>query len=594
MRDIDLKNIWKKAIDLLESYGFEGYLVGGSLRDFVLGKTPKDWDITTKALPAQVVELFSREGYKVIETGLVHGTVTVLFENLPEEQASENSKNFLDQQASENSKNFLDQQPATKYTGIEITTYRTDGPYSDGRHPDSVRFSSSLDQDLQRRDFTINAMAYNPKTGIIDLYGGINDLENRTIRCVGQAETRFAEDSLRILRGLRFASALGFEIHRDTVQAMKVQAQGLARISKERIAVELTKMLCGPGAKKVILDHVDILGHVLPELIPMKDFDQNTPYHIYDLLTHTAVSLESIAPKPHLRWAMLLHDTGKVDTYFEDEKGVGHFPGHQKVSCEIADQILSRLKFDTATKDRIIALVKYHDANIEPTKTSIKRWLRRLTPQVFFELLQVKEADNLAQSPKFQDRRLALVEIKRLAQEVLEEMECFALKDLKINGSTLIDLGFQPGPCIGEVLNQLLDQVIEGTLENSPEALRAKAAWILSLEDKGNPRTQKALRKAALELFNKISLEVYEEFKGYGVKLPEIRVRNMKTLWGSCHYTKGKIVLNLRLLKKPTSALRYVVVHEYCHFIHPNHSKDFYTLLAKHMPEWKTYKAQLK
>ncbi len=424
-----------KAIDLLNHTGYEAYLVGGCVRDAILGVSPKDYDITTSALPEQTKEVF-RE-YHVIETGIRHGTVTVVIDHSP----------------------------------IEITTYRVDQKYLDHRHPESVVFTSSLKEDLARRDFTINAMAYHPQTGIIDLYDGKKDLKTCTIRGVGDPETRFNEDALRILRALRFASRYDSPIDESTEKAMRKCSMLLREISAERIASELNEILCGKGIRRILTEETDILGVPIPELLPMKGFDQNNPHHIYDVLTHTAVAVESIPPEKVLRLSALFHDIGKPLSYSVDENGVGHFYGHAKKSETIAAKILKRLKYDNETTDSVLTLVKYHDLHLEENEKSIKRLLRKIGPEMFDKLILLYRADNLAQAPAFRYRQEGFDRLSTLAEKVLSEEQCFSLKDLAVNGSDLIRMGYKPGPKIGTVLDKLLTKVIDGKLNNEKDVL---------------------------------------------------------------------------------------------------------------------------
>ena len=424
-----------KAVDLLNHEGYEAYLVGGCVRDALLGVSPKDYDITTSALPEQTKEVF-RE-YHVIETGIKHGTVTVVIDHSP----------------------------------IEITTYRVDQKYLDHRHPESVVFTSSLKEDLARRDFTINAMAYHPQTGIIDLYGGKEDLKTCTIRCVGDPETRFNEDALRILRALRFASRYDSPIDESTEKAMRKCSMLLREISAERIASELNEILCGKGIRRILIEETDILGIPIPELLPMKGFDQNNPHHIYDVLTHTAVAVESIPPEKVLRLSALFHDIGKPLSYSVDENGVGHFYGHAKKSETIAARILKRLKYDNETTDSVLTLVKYHDLHLEENEKSIKRLLRKIGPEMFDKLILLYRADNLAQAPAYRYRQEGFDRLSALAEKVLSEEQCFTLKDLAVNGSDLIRMGYKPGPKIGVILDKLLTKVIDGKLNNEKDEL---------------------------------------------------------------------------------------------------------------------------
>lgn len=338
----------KKVLSLLQSHGFESYLVGGCVRDYLMGKDPEDYDIATNASPNDVMSIFEED--RVIPTGLRHGTVTVIIEQMP----------------------------------IEITTYRIERGYSDKRHPDEVKFTDSLREDLARRDFTMNAIAYHPSKGLVDPFGGMADIQARCIRCVGKAEERFEEDALRILRALRFASVLDFTLFTDTERAVFNQKGALIQISSERVAEELTKLLCGQAVRRILLQFIDVIGVVIPELLPMKQFDQRTKYHCYDVLVHTAVALEHTPPDPILRWVVLLHDIGKPGTFTVDEMGAGHFYGHNQLSGEMADQLLQRLKFDAASRKRIVELICIHDVPIELKRNVVHRWLARLTPPVFF------------------------------------------------------------------------------------------------------------------------------------------------------------------------------------------------------------------
>ena len=424
-----------KAIYLLNSAGYEAYLVGGCVRDALLGLKPKDYDITTSALPEQTKSVFS--GYHVIETGIKHGTVTVVIDHSP----------------------------------IEITTYRLDQEYLDHRHPDSVIFTSSLAEDLSRRDFTINAMAYHPTEGLIDYYGGKDDLRTCTIRCVGDPETRFNEDALRILRALRFSSRFDSPIESSTEAAMRKCAALLKDISSERIASEFNEILCGKGVRRILTEETDILGVPIPEILPMKGFDQNNPHHIYDVLTHTAVTVEAIPPEKDLRLAALFHDIGKPLCYSVDEDGVGHFYGHAKKSEIIAENVLNRLKYDNQTKDSVLLLVKYHDLHLEEDEKAIKRLLRKIGPDMFNKLILLYRADNMAQSLSYRDRQEGYDRLEAIAEKIIADEECFSLKDLAINGTDLIKMGYKPGPLLGDILEDLLTRVIDGEIQNGKEEL---------------------------------------------------------------------------------------------------------------------------
>lgn len=418
------------VIERLNRAGYEAYLVGGCVRDALLGNEPKDYDITTSALPEQTEEVFA--DYPVIETGIQHGTVTVLSDRTP----------------------------------VEITTYRIDSAYTDHRHPESVEFTSSLREDLARRDFTINAMAYHPTQGLVDCFGGQEDLRTCTIRCVGDPEERFREDALRILRALRFSSRYDSPIEPETEKAMRCCAPLLREISAERIASELNGILCGKGVRRILTEETGILGGPIPELLPMQGFDQHNEHHIYDVLTHTAVAVESVPPEKDLRLAALFHDIGKPPCFSLGEDGVGHFYGHAKKSEEIARTVLNRLKYDNATKDTVITLIRYHDMYMEETEKTVKRMLRKLGPENFRKLILLNRADNMAQNPAYRDRQPHYDRLSDLADKILSEEQCFSLKDLAVNGSDLIKEGYRPGPQIGEMLDEVLNLVIDEKLEN--------------------------------------------------------------------------------------------------------------------------------
>lgn len=435
MTDVQLPAGVSRALSMLEDAGYEAFIVGGCVRDALRGITPKDYDITTSALPEETKSVF--RDYRVIETGIQHGTVTVMMDGMP----------------------------------LEITTYRTEGTYSDNRHPDSVSFTTSLREDVARRDFTMNAIAYSPVRGLIDYFGGAEDIRDGIIRCVGDPGTRFREDALRMMRGIRFASALGFAIEENTAAAIRENKERISAVSAERIRVELTKLLCGANVKNVLMDWWDVLGVVIPEILPMHGFDQRTPYHIYDVWEHTAVAVSETPPVTHLRLSALLHDIGKPPSFFTDEKGVGHFYGHPAVSEKMAEEILARLKYDNVTRRRVVTLVREHDRIIEPTETAVKRALFRLTPEVFFNLLIIKRADNLAQSPNYRDRLATYDRIESMAQDILERNECVSVATLAVNGGDLIAIGMKPGKEIGEMLSLLLEQVIRGDLANDRDEL---------------------------------------------------------------------------------------------------------------------------
>ena len=420
----------------LRDAGYAAYAVGGCVRDSVMGVTPTDYDLATSATPEEMLRVFA--GERVIETGVKHGTVTVL----------------------------------TGTSGVEVTTFRVDGAYSDARRPDAVTFTPSLPADLARRDFTVNAMAWDEREGLlIDPYGGAADIEQRVIRCVGDPDTRFREDALRILRALRFAAVLDFSIAPETAAALRRCAPLLEKISAERVTVELCKLLCGKNVRAVLLDFGDVLGVPIPEILPMRGFDQHNPYHIHDVWGHTAAAVESAPPTVVLRLAALLHDVGKPPTFTLDEGG-GHFYGHAKAGAELADTILRRLRFDTATRERVVLLVREH-CGFELAERTVKRALNRLGPEAFFQLAGLMRADNLAQSPALRHRQAWIDAMERLGREILEKEACFSLRDLAVDGKDLIAAGRAPGPELGAALKKLLDAVIDGKVTNEKAALLA-------------------------------------------------------------------------------------------------------------------------
>lgn len=428
-----------KALALLQAAGYEAWIVGGCVRDALLGLPPKDYDLTTSALPEETQRVFA--AYPRIETGLRHGTVTVLLEGEP----------------------------------LEITTYRVDGVYSDARHPDGVTFTRSLRQDAARRDFTINAMAYAPGQGLQDFFGGQADLAQGTIRAVGRAETRFHEDALRILRALRFASVLDFTLEGETARAARACAPLLAAVSAERVSGELGKLLCGKAAGRVLRDYPDVLGVVLPEILPMVGLDHRNPHHCYDVWTHTTVAVDHVPPELPLRLAMLLHDIGKPDTFSLGEDGQGHFYGHPRRSVELAEGILSRLRFPRRTRERVLTLVRYHDAVLEESPQRVRRWLNKLGPEVFFDLLAIQGGDAAAQAPAYCTRLDHLRRLEALARQVLDQAPCLTVRDLAVGGEDLLALGYR-GPAIGRALRALLDQVLSETVSNEKNALLQRLA----------------------------------------------------------------------------------------------------------------------
>lgn len=432
-----------QALTQLNAAGYDAFVVGGSVRDSLLGKRPYDFDITTDALPEQVKACFA--GERVVETGIAHGTVTVVLHGMP----------------------------------IEITTYRIDGSYRDNRHPDSVCFTPCLEEDLKRRDFTINALCYHPETGIRDLFCGVADLEKKLIRCVGEARQRFEEDALRILRALRFASVLGFEIEEQTKAAIFEKKELLLRIAAERVQVELSKLLCGRDAQRILMHYRDVIAVVVPEISAMFDFAQHSRYHDLDVWAHTCKALGYIRPDLTLRLCMLFHDIGKPACFTIDEEGAGHFYGHAELSAQMCQKILRRLKYDVKTIKTVTSLVEVHDGYVRMSEVNIRRWLMQIGEERLRLLLEVQEADSYAHAPFCVAQRLSQIQtIRTMLEAVLEQKQCYSLKQLAVNGRDMLEIGFAAGRQVGHALDALLDAVIAGRLENDREALLAAARHI--------------------------------------------------------------------------------------------------------------------
>lgn len=425
----------RQLMQILMKAGYQAYVVGGCVRDSLLGKEPHDWDICTNALPDQMKQCFA--DYHVIETGLQHGTLTVMVDNI----------------------------------GYEITTFRTDGDYSDHRHPDSVQFVDSLHMDLQRRDFTINAMAADINGKIIDYVNGEQDLVRRIIRCVGNAKERFQEDPLRILRAMRFESVFGFVTEGSTEKAMRECRHLLSFISPERINAELSKMLMG-NPYFPLLSYPDIISVFIPEVENCIDFEQNNPHHDKTVWAHTVVAVTAASKDLYVRLALLYHDIGKPLCYTVESE-IGHFYGHAAISKDIAEKSLRNLRFDNDTVYNVTQLIEAHDRTIEPQKPIIRRCLNKFGLEQFLRLLDVKEADYYAQvngeNRLHKDEIIALTDKIVLAQQNHEE--CFTLKDLAVNGNDLIHIGFSTGKMIGDCLKLLLNSVIDGILTNEKDTL---------------------------------------------------------------------------------------------------------------------------
>lgn len=429
----------RAIIRVLLEAGYEAYAVGGCVRDCVLGREPDDWDITTSAKPHEVKRLFQR----TIDTGIQHGTVTVMIDR----------------------------------EGFEVTTYRIDGEYEDNRHPKQVEFTSSLPEDLRRRDFTINAMAYNDEEGIVDLFDGIKDIERKIIRCVGDAQERFQEDALRIMRAIRFSAQLGYHIEEKTEEAIRKQAPDLKNISAERIRTELTKLLLSEHPDYLrIMYETGVMQVIFPEFIRAMETKQNNPHHCYDVGQHILYSLKQTPAEQILRLAMLFHDIGKPDTLTVDDTGKSHFYGHAKVGSDLAGKVMRRLRFDNDTREKVMRLVYWHDYEVEPSEKSVRRAVHKVGDDIFPYLLQVKRADCMAQSTYRREEKLAeLTAVEDKYKEVLEKRQCMSLKDLAVNGRDLIDAGMKPGKQLGEILGRLLDVVLEEPEYNTKEYLLERA-----------------------------------------------------------------------------------------------------------------------
>lgn len=432
---IQLPEKVSEIINTLQANGHEAYAVGGCVRDSILGRIPDDWDITTSATPLETKALFKR----TFDTGIEHGTITVL----------------LDKDA------------------FEVTTYRVDGKYEDSRHPKEVTFTRSLSEDLLRRDFTINAMAYNDTEGLVDIFGGMDDLEKKTIRCVGNAEARFGEDALRILRAVRFASQLGFEIEEETRQGITKLAPTLANISAERIQVELIKMLVSPNPELLRTAYeLGITKVILPEFDTMMETEQETPHHKYSVGEHTLKAISLIRPDKVLRLTMLFHDIAKPPMKTVDENGVAHFKMHDVKGVDMTKAILRRLKFDNDTLGKVTKLVQFHDYRIPAESKRVRKAMNKIGEELFPLYLEVREADIMAQSEYMREEKLQNIrDMEMCYKEILEKKECVSLKTLAVSGSDLIADGMQPGKEIGFVLNTLLEKVIEQPELNTKEIL---------------------------------------------------------------------------------------------------------------------------
>lgn len=425
-------------INNLQLAGYDAFAVGGCVRDSILARKPQDWDITTSAKPEAIKEIFRR----TVDTGIEHGTVTVMIGK----------------------------------DSYEVTTYRIDGAYEDSRHPKEVRFTNCLEEDLRRRDFTINAMAYNDDVRLVDVFGGMQDLNHHLIRCVGDPRERFSEDALRILRAVRFSAQLDFPIEPDTAKAVKELAPNLKNISAERIQTELVKLLVSDHPEKILDAYeLGITKVILPEFDAMMETTQETPHHCYNVGEHTIHALMNIPADKVLRLTMLFHDTGKPARKTVDPDGTAHFKGHAYVSEELTKSIMHRLKFDNDTLRKVSKLVLYHDDRMPATMKHVRRAMNRISAELFPYYMKVRMADTLAQSDYQRDKKLEnLAGIEKCYQEILEKKQCVSLKELKVNGQDLIAAGIEKGPKIGQTLQTLLQEVIEEPEKNTREYLLAR------------------------------------------------------------------------------------------------------------------------
>lgn len=452
---IEIPSGANEIIHSLQNNGYEAFLCGGAVRDSILGRPIHDYDITTSATPDEMMEVFKDK--RIIETGLQHGTITIVIDG----------------------------------EGYECTTYRIDGNYSDSRRPDSVTFTRNLKEDLKRRDFTINAMAYNDEVGLIDPFNGMEDIEHYKIRCVGRAEDRFSEDALRILRAIRFASQLGFVVDSDVSLNIYKMYKNLENISIERINSEFCKITLSSEFYIQIGLFREVFSLFIPEIKDMLGFPQNNPYHIYDVWGHTvhAVQAYECDYEPDLNprdlitsLAVFFHDIGKPHCYQDGEDGIRHFKGHGRVSADMTDTIMKRLRFDNDTREKVVQLVYYHDATFEVGKKYIKRWLNKIGEEQFRRLLDVRRADIKAQADINQETRLQKIDnIEYILEEVLQDDECFSLKDLAVNGKDVMDtMLIKSGKEVGYWLNEILTRVIDGRLKNDREDL---IYWMTGITD---------------------------------------------------------------------------------------------------------------
>ncbi len=427
------------AIKLLEQSGFDSFAVGGCIRDALMKKAPNDWDMTTSSKPEETMEVF--KNYRVIPTGLKHGTVTVIIDGVH----------------------------------IEITTMRIDGEYHDNRRPDNVEFTTDIEKDLSRRDFTVNAMAYRQPGELIDPFGGKQDIENKIIRCVGDPDKRFKEDALRIIRALRFASVLNFEIEEKTADSIRRNAHLLNNVAAERIRVELLKLLCGCAVERVLGEFKDVIFTVIPELKESDDFPQNTPFHIYDVWEHTVKVVAGVKNTPELRFAALLHDVAKPQKFYLDDNGIAHFKGHPELSAEIAYNVMKRLRFSNAEIEQVCSVIRLHDTRPDGNKSKIARLCSEYSCDTVRQTLELMRGDASGKNPAYYEGDIRSYDI---AEKQIDEIEqsalCLSVTELDVSGQDIMALGFK-GREIGDTLERLLQLVIDEKIENKKDILLGTA-----------------------------------------------------------------------------------------------------------------------
>ena len=433
------KNV-RFILNKLEENNYDAYIVGGCVRDSLIGKTPNDWDICTSALPQDILRVF--QGFNTFDAGIKHGTVSLVLEK----------------------------------EVYEITTFRIDGEYSDNRHPESVEFTNDIVKDLSRRDFTVNALAYNEKNGLVDPFGGVEDLKYKAIRCVGDPIKRFEEDALRVMRALRFAAVYDMPIEKGTANAIFSCAHLLNNIAVERIAEEFNKLACGVNCEYILRRFRDVFAEFIPEIKVMFDYDQNTKHHNKTLWRHTTCAMTLIDSDPILRITMLFHDIGKPLACTKDEEGASHFKDHPKFSAAMAETILNRLKYPKSFIDTCVTLILFHDVRFSDNKKQIKRMINKIGVENMELLFKVQYADFMAQSMYKREEKLHKYKLSTQAfKEIIENQECFSLKQLNVNGHDLIHIGITDGKKIGEILKKLLSEVIDGKIENDKQLLSERA-----------------------------------------------------------------------------------------------------------------------